>query len=85
VIDATVITYGGGAFACDGCSLRTSRVVLKGAAQNTFNILLALGVIPGPKAAPKRPTPQIVENNNNEIEVSPQPSFSVASLAGFKQ
>jgi hypothetical protein len=47
-IDVGVITYAGGAFNCDGCSIQAKRVQLKGAALNTFNALRFFGVIPNP-------------------------------------
>ena len=83
VIEASVITYAGGAFSCNGCSIHTDRIELKGAAINTFNLLKAVGAMPGPTPAPKNRKP--LNDEANMIKISPQERVTWVSLAGLKQ
>jgi hypothetical protein len=77
VIAADVSTYGAGAFNCTNCSLHTNRLQLKGAADNTLKLLIRLGLIQGPKQAPKKALPP--NNNVNLIEIEPRQSITLVS------
>src|SRR2546429_6809308 len=57
VLQAKLITYGGGQFQCERCTIAsTNGVWLHGAALNTFRVLQFTGAIPGaPKAEPDNP------------------------------
>jgi hypothetical protein len=58
-LNASVITYAGGMFSCDGCNIQAKQLKLKGAALNTYNALVFLGLIP----APEGPRPPVVQKD----------------------
>jgi hypothetical protein len=56
-VAVSVLTYAGGQFKCENCSITTQYVFLHGPALNTFKFLQLTHVIPapGPKAEPTNP------------------------------
>jgi hypothetical protein len=83
VVDVDVIRYGGGAFSCVNCAIRTKRLSLEGAAENTFRALMLFSVIPQPKAAPNKPKSPTLEAT--EIQINPQDKIDLVSLSGLKK
>ena len=79
VINASVLTYAGGAFNCIECALpRGASVQLKGAAWNTFKMLQFFGAIPGPVTPPP---PQM---QRTAIQVKAQQTITWIALEGLK-
>jgi hypothetical protein len=82
-IEASTVTYAGGAFRCNNCSVKRQLLQLRGAAFNTLTILQAFGAIPPPPAPPRglpRPAPEIV----NLLQITPKQNVTVVSLQGIK-
>lgn len=68
-ISATLLTYAGGQFRCLGCSIASQNgVYLLGPAQNTFNMLRLVGVIPSPK--PQEPNPSAPQQHTIQMNNS---------------
>ena len=86
-ITAGVLTYGGGAFSFPNAKLpRNVRVILTGAALNTFTLLRATGAIPNPAS----PLPVVPPSGNAiqraELQIKAQPSpITLVSLEGVKK
>jgi hypothetical protein len=77
-IEASVITYAGGGFRCVDCIVRSNQVQLKGAANNTFKILMLVGAISGPPA-PEKTVPQNAPKLATTIEIGKQPKVTWVS------
>lgn len=67
VINADVITYGGGAYSCELCKLKADKVVLKGAALNTVVLLKQVtALLNTPESSnPNKPTIMVADNKKN--------------------
>ncbi len=84
LIKADLITYGGGAFRCEDCTISSSSrsVRLKGAALNTFNALVFFGAIPRPVAPLKKDQLQKATITSEQLQTPRKVNW--VSLEGLK-
>ncbi len=81
-IEATVVTYAGGAFRCVDCTIRSKDLQFKGAALNTFKLLKSVGAIP--RSPLKNTNPQNAPMEE-KIEINPQTEVTWISLEGLEK
>jgi hypothetical protein len=86
-IDVNVLSYSGGMFKCEQCTVKVERIELRGAALNTFNLLKALGLLGENAAAPppKKPVPYIDPNAPRIMIASERTSPPTLTLVSLEK